>query len=33
MAFGGFTEDTGEWKMSVPPNVLGCISISMDTMY
>ena len=30
MAFGGFTEDTGEWKMSVPPNVLG--SVSMDTM-
>ena len=34
MAFGAFTEDTGEWKMSVPPNVLGSIrtSIRMDTM-
>ena len=30
MAFGAFTEGTREWKMSVPPNVLGSISISIN---
>ena len=30
MAFGAFTEGTREWKMSVPPNVLGSISISIS---
>ena len=32
MAFGAFTEGTREWKMNVPLNVLGSISISMDIM-